>query len=75
MSCLFSCLFTVVVTAAVLSDGDAAATAVVVAAAVIGREVMAVDAEDSKNRILDGRRVLQVINLNHVCLTVYTRLI
>ena len=27
----------------------------------IGREVMAVDAEDSKNRILDGRRVVQVM--------------
>lgn len=27
----------------------------------IGREVLAVDAEDSKNRILDGRRVLQVM--------------
>ena len=27
----------------------------------IGREVLAVDAEDSKNRILDGRRILQVL--------------
>lgn len=27
----------------------------------IGREVCAVDAEDSKNRIIDGRRILQVI--------------
>ena len=27
----------------------------------IGREVMAVTAEDSKNRILDGRRMLQVL--------------
>ncbi len=27
----------------------------------IGREIMAVDSEDAKNRIIDGRRVIQIV--------------